>query len=417
MNKIILTIGVFAASVASLMAQISVSDKFSIYDLPNSKLHIYQTGDVMGDVSFIIEGAKELIILEQPLFWDNIKEFNSYVESLNKPIDRVVANYHSLGLADYPPKSVVMPAEMIAFNQSPKALGMVERFSSMFGDAADFRPYTKAKSFAVPSRQRWAGVEMQFISVDGGDFPAANILIDEEAYYRHFAPSMSHLSPMQLKSPEGVETMLAELRSIAESGAKYIVGSHGATATQSEVSFQIDYLERIKSLLAKCKDSDSFTQHLITAYQSLPGAEGLKSLAKSLYPNEERDVVKEEVRARVQDYFTMVSTLNEEVANALWAERDDISIITPRSLFVGQEAIMNDFLIKNFSTMQSRKLHSLCEVINVYGESANVQLYWIFDTVDQNGEAHQTRGRESLIFSKIDSEWRLVHVHYSRMPQ
>lgn len=78
---------------------------------------------------------------------------------------------------------------------------------------------------------------------------------------------------------------------------------------------------------------------------------------------------------------------------------------------------MNDFLIKAFSSMQSRKLSSLSEVANVYDNSANVQLYWVFDTVDAQGEKHRTRGRESLIFEKIDGQWKLVHVHYSRMPE
>lgn len=182
-------------------------------------------------------------------------------------------------------------------------------------------------------------------------------------------------------------------------------------------SHEAKYIECIKELMSKCKDSDSFAQQLITAYPTLPGAEGVKALAKSLYPDEKIDIEKEQVRARVQDYFNMVSNLDEEIAKGLWADRNDVSIITPRSHFVGRESIMNDFLIKTFSTMQSRKLHSLCEVINIYGDSANVQLYWVFDTIDSKGDAHQTKGRESLVFSRIDSEWCLVHVHYSRMPQ
>ncbi len=231
-----------------------------------------------------------------------------------------------------------------------------------------------------------------------------SLMAQTKVDYRHFSPSTSQ----QINSRESVDITLVELKEVANSGA---------AATQKEVAFQIEYLEKVKSLLAKCKDSDAFTSQLITAYPTLDGAESVKAIAKSLYPNEMADPVKEQVRARVGDYFNMVSNLDADIAKGLWAESDNVSIITPRSQFVGRDAIMNDFLIKTFSSMKSRKLHSLSEVINVYGDSANVQLYWIFDTIDAKGEAHQTRGRESLVFSKIDGEWRLVHVHYSRMPQ
>ncbi len=223
-----------------------------------------------------------------------------------------------------------------------------------------------------------------------------------------------HESLMQIDSRESVDNMLTELLEMKESGS---FGSHGESTTQEEVEFQIEYLECIKKLLSECGTADLFAQRLIVAYPTLSGLENIKGVAKSLYPDEEVCQEKEAVRARVQDYFDMVSNLDSEIAKGLWASQGDVSIITPRTQFFGAENIMNDFLIKTFSSMKSRKLHSLSEVINIYGESANVQLYWIFDTVDANGEAHQTRGRETLVFEKINDKWMLVHVHYSRMPQ
>ncbi|MFR9502630.1 MAG: nuclear transport factor 2 family protein [Rikenellaceae bacterium] len=219
-----------------------------------------------------------------------------------------------------------------------------------------------------------------------------------------------HESLTQIDSREGVDNMLAELLELKESGR---FGSYD----QAEVEFQIEYLECIEKLLSECGSADLFAQRLIVAYPTLSGLENIKGAAKYLYPDEVVCQEKEAVRARVQDYFDMVSNLDSEIATGLWASQGDVSIITPRTQFFGAENIMNDFLIKTFSSMKSRKLHSLSEVINIYGESANVQLYWIFDTIDANGEAHQTRGRETLIFEKINDKWMLVHVHYSRMPQ
>ncbi len=417
MKKILISMAASIAIATALSAQTKVNEKMTIYDLQNNKLHVYQTGDAMGDVSFIIEGEKKLVIHEQPLFWDNIKEFNSYVSSLDKPVDKVIANYHSLGLADYAPSAVVMPKAMIEFGKSDMAQGMIAKFEKGFGEAADFRAHKKAKGFDVPSIQNWAGIELVFTNGAKTDFPAASILIDRKAYYVHFAPEIAHANPMRVKSPESVDVILDELYEIKKSGAEYIFGSHGKPATLKEVDFQILYFEKIKSLLKECPDSDVFGQRLIVSYPTLAGAENVKAIATALYPNQAEDQTKELVRTRVQDYFNMVSNLDMDIAKGLWAERSDISIITPKTQFFGFDNIMNDFLIKAFSSMQSRKLSSLSEVINIYGSSANVQLYWVFDTVDAQGEKHQTRGRESLIFEKIGQEWKLVHVHYSRMPQ
>lgn len=419
MKKILTTLAstlALSTMVTTLVAQTNLTEKMSVYELPNSKLHVYQTHDAMGDVSFIIEGEKSLVILEQPLFWDNIKEFNAYIESLDKPIDKVIANYHSLGLADYPSSKVVMPTSMIEFGKSAMAQGMIAKFEKGFGESADFRPHKKAKGFAVPSTQKWGGVEMSFTAGAKSDFPAASILIDNKAYYTHFSPSKVHASPLQVRSRESVDAILAELNNIKSSGAEYIFGSHGEAASQEEVSFQIEYYQTICQLLEECSSADIFGQRLIVAYPSLAGVENIKTISKALYPDEVENPEKEAVRKRMNDYLAMVSNIDEDIANGLWAKSEDISIITPRSQFFGLESIMNDFLRKAFSNFKYRKLSSLSEVINIYGDSANVQLYWNFDTIDAQGVERQGRGRESLIFSKIDGEWRLVHVHYSPAP-
>ncbi|MFR9603579.1 MAG: nuclear transport factor 2 family protein [Rikenellaceae bacterium] len=417
MKRLLLSVATVAVAITTTLAQTKVNDKITIYELDNSKLHVYQTGDAMGDVSFVVEGEKSLVILEQPLFWSNIEEFNSYVEGLDKPIDKVVANYHFLGLANYPSSKVMVPAQMIEFSKSPMAQGMLAKFQKGFGEAADFRMPKKMKGFAVPSTQKWGGVEMTFIPGNSTDFPAASIHIDGKAFYTHFAVARGHANPMQLKSRESLTQILDQLQKMRASGAEYIVASHGPAATQAEVDFQIEYFETVQRLLDECPTSDLFGQRLIVAFpSSLPGIENVKAISKALYSDEKIDDEVEALRGRMNDYLSMVSDLDLEIAKGLWATSGNISIITPRSQFFGFESIMNDFLIKAFSSFQSRKLSSLSEVINIYGDSANIQLYWNFDTVDAKGEKRQGRGRESLIFSKCSGEWRLVHVHYSPMP-
>ncbi|MFR9650276.1 MAG: nuclear transport factor 2 family protein [Rikenellaceae bacterium] len=415
MKKLILS-AVALVAIATASAH-ELEGTVDLFEFDKFNVHIYTSPEAMGDVTIMVEGEKGVTLLEPQSFYKSIEELNTYIKYVGKPLDRVVANYHAGGLASYDSRRIVMVEPMVEFMGGEMAQGMMNKFSNVFQGAMDTRLVKVRKTISAASKQRFSGVEFGFSPGAHSDFPASSVNIGGEVFYTHFAPSKSHLSPMQLNSAAAVDAILGELVKGKESGCSLFVGSHGAVASLEEVDFMIEYLGRVKELIAECENSDIFSQKLLMSYPSLPGAENIQAVAKKLYSDEPQCVEREAVRGRVHDYFDMVSNLDMDIAKGLWAERDDVSIITPRGHFVGADSIMNDFLLKAFSKMQYRKLSSISEVINIYGDSANVQLYWIFDTIDANGEKHQTKGRESLIFSKIDNEWRLVHVHYSRMPQ
>ncbi|MFR9534705.1 MAG: nuclear transport factor 2 family protein [Rikenellaceae bacterium] len=413
MKKTILS----AAALLSVAAVFAQQGIVNDYDFGDFKVHTYTSAEAMHDVSILVEGEKSLVVLEPQSFYKSIEDFNAYAEKLGKPIEKIVANYHAGGLAECDLKKVVMVEPMAEFMKGEMAQGMMTKFAGAFQGAMDTRSVKIKKTIPAVGTQTWAGVEFDFVNGAASDFPASSVNIGGKVYYTHFAPDRGHLAPMRIKNSDSIDAILADLTGAKESGCEVFIGSHGSVATMEDVEFMVSYLNTIKNLMAECSSSDLFAQRLIVAYPTLAVAENVKAIAKALYPNEVVDSRKEAVKARVQDYFDMVSNLDADIAKNLWATTGDISIITPRAQFFGAESIMNDFLIKTFSSMQSRKLHSLSEVVNIYGTSANVQLYWIFDTVDAAGEKHQTRGRESLVFEEIAEEWKLVHVHYSRMPQ
>ena len=59
----------------TVMAQIK--GHFEVHDLGNYKLHVYYTNDALGDASYIIEGEDALVTMEQPLFKENVAEFDT----------------------------------------------------------------------------------------------------------------------------------------------------------------------------------------------------------------------------------------------------------------------------------------------------------------------------------------------------
>ena len=70
----------------TVMAQ--TKGRFEVHDLGNFKLHVYYTNDALGDASYIVEGKDALVTMEQPLFKDNVAEFDSYINKLVKPVEK-----------------------------------------------------------------------------------------------------------------------------------------------------------------------------------------------------------------------------------------------------------------------------------------------------------------------------------------
>ena len=91
MKKTLLTL-----AVAGMTLSASAQDKgrFEVYDLGNFKLHVYYTNDALGDASYIIEGRKALVTMEQPLFKDNVAEFDAYLSKLGKKVGKRITDYH-----------------------------------------------------------------------------------------------------------------------------------------------------------------------------------------------------------------------------------------------------------------------------------------------------------------------------------
>jgi len=256
----------------------SLTGVFTAYDMEGYKLHVYNSNDVMGDASYIIEGQDSLIVMEYPLFRVNAKEFADYIEKLGKPVEIDVTDYH-LGGSDKLP--LTMPEGMPAFIEGPVYGGMMKSFADQFGDTMVELPTQKAAEVPFGQTQKWNGIDFRFEHGATSDFPGASIIIGGQVYYTHWTPAEAHISPLQIAGAAAVDAELAEAKKALASGAKYFIGGHGGLAEKAQVEFKIAYLEKVKELMAANKDAAAFTVALKAAYPELPG--DADALAQALY--------------------------------------------------------------------------------------------------------------------------------------
>ena len=90
--------------------------RFEVHDLGNFKLHVYYTNDVMADASYIVEGKDSLVTMEHPLFKDNVAEFDSYINKLGKPVEKIISDYHVGGTGSH---DQIMAEGMDTFSKGP----------------------------------------------------------------------------------------------------------------------------------------------------------------------------------------------------------------------------------------------------------------------------------------------------------
>ena len=262
----------------TVMAQ--TKGRFEVYDIDNFKLHVYYTNDALGDASYIVEGKDALVTMEQPLFKDNVVEFDAYLSRLEKPVEKRITDYHVGGTGSH---DVVMAEGMPEFTKGEIYGGMMQGFAQAFGDALTDMPTGRAAEVAFGTTQTWAGVAFEFRRGATTDFPGASILIGGKVYYTHWTPVKAHVSHLQVSSPAAIDAEIAEAENSLASGASLFVGGHGGAATRDAVEFKITYLKKMKELLAENKTVQTFVDAMKEAYSGLAGEAGLEELGNALY--------------------------------------------------------------------------------------------------------------------------------------
>lgn len=252
---------------------------FHVFDFGTFKLHAYYTGDAMNDASYIVESAQALVTMEQPLFKENVAEFDAYTDSLGKSVEKRVADYHIGGTHDHP---VVMPCGMSAFTKGPVYGGMMEHFAQIFPDITEL-PTGQVSEVEFGSTNNWAGIDFVFEHGASSDFPAARIIIGGKVCYTHWAPSESHMNALQIPSAEAIDSRLEEAKLSLASGAEIFIGGHGKAGDTETVKFVIKYLRTLKRILDGNATASSFVDAMKNTYPGLPGEEGLEAMAAALY--------------------------------------------------------------------------------------------------------------------------------------
>jgi ketosteroid isomerase-like protein len=121
----------------------------------------------------------------------------------------------------------------------------------------------------------------------------------------------------------------------------------------------------------------------------------------------------------ISDYAKSVSLADTALAERLWQNADSVTFIHPLGHERGWPAIKKNVYENLMGALFSvRDLKIERPSIHVSGNSGWSEFYWTFNaTLKENGSPAVTRGRETQIYQRENGQWRIVHVHYSGMPE
>ena len=123
------------------------------------------------------------------------------------------------------------------------------------------------------------------------------------------------------------------------------------------------------------------------------------------------------IREVLSMYTQSINNADSVLGSRLFSHSSEVSFIHPRGHEKGWPQIQQSIYKFFGDTFSTRDLKASAIKITVYGDTAWLEFYWVFDaTFRQDNSPLQTKGRETQILRKSDGVWKIVHVHYSGMP-
>ena len=257
------------------------SGSVTVYDFGDSKLHVYASGDALGDVAYIVEGQDALVGIELPSFTDGLNAWQDYVSSLNKPMDDIFLCDHVTGgsyVADMNVMGTQGAKDSIAAGSTYATTeGLYETFGDDFHGGPDMAYINKVVSGTVTV----AGIDFNLI--DHGEtydleIPSMN------AVYTHMLGKTSHSI---LTSTAHMDSMLETLKGYQSAGYDMILTAHSGVEGQDAVTEKISYVEKAKELAENNDNADSFMAAMKEAFPDYTGENYLEMSAGYLFPSDE----------------------------------------------------------------------------------------------------------------------------------
>jgi|GEM_PF-446661 glyoxylase-like metal-dependent hydrolase (beta-lactamase superfamily II) len=251
--------------------------KIVITDTGALRVHTYVAPDASVQVtSHIIETPNQLVLVDTQLLQTFAAEFRAYVDSLGKPIERVILSHahpdHFLGGAQFTDVPFVTTPEIAAEVQAYVDAGSVAQVAGFAGESE------VPETINVPE----GALALGDLSIDGVSFtlervtdaestqqvnvliPDAGVIVLQDLLYAnvHFFPGINR--PNWIATLEGLRD--------STQGYSTLLAGHGVPTTRGELDQAIRYLTAAEAAVAQASTYEDIVAALQAEFPAHEGA-------------------------------------------------------------------------------------------------------------------------------------------------
>ncbi len=254
--------------------------EINLYNFNGIKLHAYKTNDPIDDEVFIVEKGSEAVVIESPCFYDNIKELEDYLETLNVNVAGILVSYHGAGATFLNGVKKYSTSHADSYNHNGGGKALIDGFTSAFGKIFDNSIHTTT-DFIESGKTTIGGIEFDIIDTDEG----FDIVLPEiNTIYTHL---LGHDCHSIVAGKDHAEALINTLNEYLEKGYDLVLTSHYTPEDLKDVETKIAYLKELIQLATTCLDAAEFKGKVRAEYPAYSGQNYLDMTANFFFPEEQ----------------------------------------------------------------------------------------------------------------------------------
>lgn len=251
--------------------------KVLVYDFKDIKVHNYNTEDAIADQVILLEKNKKLVVIESPTFYDNNKELEEYIKSLNVEVDGVLLAYH-MGWGTFlkdAKKFATHNADQYGHQGGGKKL--IDSFTKFFGEPFDSKIHD-VTNYIEQGELTLADIKMNIIPTT----EAYDIEIPEiNSIYTHMLGSDCHSI---IDGVDHAKALIETLKGYLEKNYNLIFTSHYIPEDINAVKTKISYIETLLNIVSTCTTAEEMIWKVDKEYPEYRGHNYLEMTANFFFP-------------------------------------------------------------------------------------------------------------------------------------
>lgn len=255
------------------------------------KIHQYQAPDDSILVhSTIIEGPTKLVMFDSQLFLNYAEELADYVESLGKPLDRIIISHghpdHWGGLyaisPRFPDAEIYALSSVIEFIKENGDLILKNRSEAGFGPYLPPRATVSDHVLEVGS-EVIDSVTYEFQEIEDGESESQTVVrLPDQDVLMVFDLVCSSKEHAFITLPT-FDSWISALEGLDKASFTMLLAGHGRSVERSDIESTIAYLRESKEIYVAHKDPKSFSDAMANSFPTREHPDWIEFAALLLY--------------------------------------------------------------------------------------------------------------------------------------